>query len=239
MLAHPSCHPRIARRITATIFALFSGLFALSPDFAAGQARNIDKAEVDALNRELRNPALLFASKPQVSVDGFIVNLVALNRNNIIVESLDRKNRRTVANKAVKSFIVSDSKFRYTPAEEDLLDLVTRMRDIPGVIDRYHLVANDDEVEDILFDDSPTTTAAPTAVAQLNTVPEPAYAVDEPWNQVALLNAPAPPPRPARPTPVEPPPAVAPAPAPAGFPDWGKYAIAAIGVAGIIVFLKK
>ena len=198
----------------------------------------LDKRTVAERNREARSPDLLFAKRPRIKVNGIFMNLLGMNRGSIVVGSVNAREMRVVKNSEIKSFRIEDAKFDYAPGSEDLLDLVDRLKKSPSLREYYGLVANDGEVEEILFGNGTPSIAKSTSVAEVVVVPEPEYDTDRPWDQVALLNPP-PPPRRAPQTPPTPPPAIQPPPAPAGFPEWGKYAIAAVGVATIIVFFKK
>lgn len=197
--------------------------------------------EIAAYNEEVGKPDLLFYSLPLVSVNGTPFKLIAMEHDGLLLLSANGR-RQKVLTKSIREFKMADDRFTYNPRTETLVELLTRLRNFPGLADRYKLVINDDRVNMALFNEplKRTVGAAPAAADRgVGSVPLPQYEVAEPWTQVNLLNPPPPPPRPAPVAPPALPPAVAPPEPAGGIPEWGKYAIAACGIAAIFVFLKR
>lgn len=203
------------------------------------QYRTLDEPEIAELNEKLGQPDLLFGNKPVAHINGQSVRLLAIDDDGVFVLTADGRQRK-LRDSAIRTFIIGDQKFTYDAPNETPLELITRIKAIPRLRQRYGLIANNPAIDGLL---GATTMSIPTVGAAeeeaVVSVPMPAYEVDRPWEQVALLNPPPPPRRPRPAPPTTPPPAIAPPAQPSGIPEWGKYAIAATGVMAIIVFLKR
>lgn len=197
--------------------------------------------QVREWNDELGQPALLFFHKPGLRLNNTPARLLGIDNDGLIVEDRGGKVVK-VKNKSVKSFLLADNQFVYDPNRESLVQLASRLSQFKQLRNRYGLVANDPAVAKALFNQPPAyadAIAGGALTVPSQSVPLPVYAMERPWEQVALLNPPPPPPKPAPVAPPTLPPAVEPAPAPGGIPEWGKYAIAACGIAAIFVFIKR
>lgn len=211
---------------------LFCGVCALSKANAAD--------ELSSLNRVAGSPAILLSGEPSVVVTSADntgtrpAKLVGLNYNEVALRTAAGKVFR-VNNSDIGEIRTADGRLSYRPSDEDLESFIARLQaDFPNFAAAYAVQFNDGGLG--AYFGSATISASSSRPP---TVPLPGYSSEQPWVNVALLN----PPRPKRkPAPVvvppKPPPAVEPAPS-GGIPTWGKFAIAACGVAALFLVVRR